>query len=85
MIRCILTKYLNDYIYIHISIYYIYVYMRITPSYDCMKLKKTVVFRMFFSDVRVLIRREIGLALAAKHKVKIDLFLGYSDFRHDPK
>lgn len=40
---------------------------------------------MFFSDVRVLIRREIGLALAAKHKVKVDLFLGYSDFRHDPK
>lgn len=40
---------------------------------------------MFFSDVRVLIRRDIGLALAAKHKVKIDLFLGYSDFRRDPK
>lgn len=40
---------------------------------------------MFFSDVRVLIRREIGLALAAKHKVKVDLLLGYRDFRHDPK
>lgn len=78
-------KYLNDYIYIHISILYI----RIYENYTLLRLretkKKPVVFRMFFSDVRVLIRREIGLTLAAKHKVKVDLFVGYSDFRHDPK
>ena len=53
MIRCILTKYLNDYIYIHISIYYIYVYMRITPSYDCMKLKKKLSFSGCFSQTYV--------------------------------
>lgn len=40
---------------------------------------------MFFWDLRDLIRREIGLALASKNKVKVDLFLGYSDFRRDAK